>query len=48
MAFRDLDSPDQRDVPGYGEFLNTPLTGKEFASKPSHGEKLLLLYKNRR
>ena len=45
MAFRDLDSPEQREVPGYSEFLNTPLTGKEFASKPSHCEKLLLLFK---
>jgi hypothetical protein len=45
MAFRDLDSPEQRAVPGYGEFLNTPLTGREFASRPSHCEKLLLLFK---
>jgi hypothetical protein len=45
MAFRDLDSPEQRAVPGYSEFLNTPLTGKEFASNPSRCEKLLLLFK---
>ena len=45
MAFRDLDSPEQRAVPGYSEFLNTPLTGREFASRPSHCEKLLLLFK---
>jgi hypothetical protein len=45
MAFRDLDSPEQRDVPGYREFLNTPLTGKEFASRPSQCERLLLLFK---
>ena len=45
MGFRDLDSPEQRDVPGYREFSNTPLTGKEFASRPSHCEKLLLLFK---
>jgi hypothetical protein len=45
MAFRDLDSPEQRDVPGYSEFLITSLTGKEFASRPSQCEKLLLLFK---
>jgi hypothetical protein len=32
-------------VPGYREFLNTPLTGKEFASRPSQCERLLLLFK---
>jgi hypothetical protein len=45
MAFRDLDSPEQRAVPGYSEFLKTPLSGKEFASNPSRCEKLLLLFK---
>ena len=45
MAFQNLDLPEQRTVPGYDEFLDTPLTGKEFASQPSRGEKLLLLFK---
>jgi hypothetical protein len=45
MAFRNLDLPEQRIVPGYDEFLDTPLTGKEFASQPSRCEKLLLLFK---
>lgn len=45
MAFRNLDLPEQRSVPGYDEFLDTPLTGKEFASWPSRCEKLLLLFK---
>ena len=45
MAFWNLDLPDQRTVPGYDEFLDTPLTGKEFASQPSRCEKLLLLFK---
>jgi hypothetical protein len=45
MAFRNLDLPDHQEVPGYSEFLNTSLTGKEFASRPSHCEKLLLLFK---
>jgi len=46
MAFRNLDLPEQQDVSGYREFLNTPLTGKEFASTPSRCEKLLLLFKS--
>jgi hypothetical protein len=45
MAFRDLNLPDHQDVPGYSEFLNTPLTGKEFAGDPERCEKLLLLFK---
>jgi hypothetical protein len=45
MAFRDLDLPDHQNVPGFSEFLNTPLTGREFASKPSRCEKLLLVFK---
>ena len=45
MAFRDLNLPDHQKVPGYSEFLNTPLTGKEFAGDPSRCEKLLLVFK---
>ena len=45
MAFRDLDLPDHQEVPGYSEFLNTPLTGKEFADNPERCEKLLLVFK---
>ena len=45
MAFRDLNLPDHQEVPGYSEFLNTPLTGKEFADNPDRCEKLLLVFK---
>lgn len=45
MAFRDLNLPDHQDVSGYSEFLNTPLTGGEFAGDPDRCEKLLLLFK---
>jgi hypothetical protein len=45
MAFRDLDLPEHRKVPGYSEFRKTPLTGREFAAQPSRCEKLLLLFK---
>jgi hypothetical protein len=45
MAFRDLNLPDHQNVPGYSEFLNTPLTGREFADDPDRCEKLLLAFK---
>lgn len=45
MAFRDLNLSDNKDVPGFSEFLNTPLTGKEFGGDPSRCEKLLLVFK---
>jgi hypothetical protein len=44
MGFRelgaDLDNPE-----GYNEFLNVPLTGKEFQSNPSKAQKLLVTFK---
>jgi hypothetical protein len=45
MAFQNLDLPQGQDMPGYNEFLNTPLTEAEFASNPSRCKKLLLLFK---
>ena len=45
MAFRDLNLPDHQEVPGFSEFLNTPVTGKEFDDDPEQCEKLLLLFK---
>lgn len=45
MGFRDLLSPETRSVPGYSEFLNTPLTGQEFSEDPSRAQKLLLTFK---
>ena len=45
MAFRDLNLPDHQEVPGFSEFLNTPLTGKEFNGDPEQCEKLLLVFK---
>lgn len=44
MGFRDLGA--EVDHPqGYSEFLNVPLTGKEFQSDPSKAQKLLLAFK---
>lgn len=45
MGYRDLGSSETRSDPDYSEFLNTPLTGQEFTSKPSRAQKLLLSFK---
>ena len=45
MGFRDLSSPDVSSLEGYSEFLNTPLTGAEFAADPSKAQRLLLMFK---
>ena len=34
MGFRDLNSPEARSDSGYSEFLNAPLTGREFSGDP--------------
>lgn len=45
MGFRDLDAAETRDIPGYSEFLNTPLTGDEFGGDGARSQKLLLMFK---
>lgn len=45
MGFRDLSAGDVTTVPGYNEFLNTPLTGQEFSSDPTRCQRLLLTFK---
>jgi hypothetical protein len=45
MGFRDLESPEARAIPGYSEFMNTPLTGQEFSEDPTRAQKLLLTFK---
>jgi hypothetical protein len=45
MAFRDLDSPELRRLPGYSEFLNTPLNGELLAKDIPTCKRLLLLFK---
>jgi len=45
MGFRDLESQEIRKLPGYNEFLNTPLTGREFFKDPTRAQKLLLTFK---
>ena len=45
MGFRDLSSMDVAGLEGYSEFLNTPLTGAEFAADPGKAQRLLLMFK---
>jgi hypothetical protein len=45
MAFRDLDSAEFRDLPGYSEFMNTPLNGELHAMDVPKSKRLLLLFK---
>ena len=45
MGFRDLNVADAASIPGYSEFLNSPLTGKEFSSDPARCHKLLMVFK---
>ncbi|MGI8650719.1 MAG: BLUF domain-containing protein [Rubrobacter sp.] len=45
MGFRDLNSSGVGNIPGYSEFLNTPLTRREFSENPTRSQKLLLTFK---
>lgn len=45
MAFRDLNSDDSKDIPGYSEFLSTPLDGELLAKNLPRCQLLLLLFK---
>jgi hypothetical protein len=45
MGFRDLGAVETLATPGYSEFLNTPLTGKEFSSDPTRSQRLLTTFK---
>ena len=45
MAFRDLGTAELRQLPGYSEFLNTPLNGDLLARDIPKCKRLLLLFK---
>jgi lipopolysaccharide biosynthesis regulator YciM len=45
MSFRDLNSPELRKLPGYSEFLNTPLNGDALAKDIPACQRLLLFFK---
>lgn len=45
MGFRDLNANAAQNVPGYDDFLNTPLTDRRFIDDPSASQKLLQIFK---
>jgi hypothetical protein len=45
MGFRELGGAELIDVPGYSEFLDTPLTADAFGQDPQASQRLLLSFK---
>ncbi|HXF10493.1 MAG TPA: BLUF domain-containing protein [Desulfuromonadaceae bacterium] len=45
MSFRDLNHEASRNLPGYSEFLNTPLNAESFTHDIPKCQRLLLLFK---
>jgi len=46
MGFQHLSTADAS-IPGYSQFLNTPLTSPAFADQPSQAKKLLLMFRQK-
>ena len=46
MAFRNLEDPSVRDLPGYSEFMNEPLDSEELRSDPGRAERLLGIFRH--
>ena len=46
MGFRNLGEASAAKIPGYSDFMNTPLTGEEYSKDPRQAMKLLLLFKH--
>lgn len=45
MAFRNLNDPALREVPGYSEFMNEPLTSPTFRTDPNQVRRLLEIFR---
>ena len=45
MGFRNLDTIDMQQTPGYSTFMNEPLTSPDFKAEPSRIGKLLDLFR---
>jgi hypothetical protein len=45
MAYRDVHADDTASLPGYSQFLNTPLTAEEFGADPTLCQQLLTTFK---
>ena len=46
MGFHELNSSETKLIPGFSEFLHTPLTEAEFANNPSRCQLLLSTFRN--
>jgi len=46
MGFKQLDRNTAREIPGYSNFLNIPLTSEQFQLNPSKSLQLLLCFRN--
>lgn len=44
MAFRDLSDPELLKLPGYSDFMNTPLRSQRYKDHPDDGLKLVSLF----
>ena len=45
MAFRDLNDPATREIPGYSEFMQEPLDSEMFRTSPSRARRLLEVFR---
>ena len=45
MAFRNLDDPDTRGIPGYSEFMNEPLDSGKYRTDPERARRLLGVFR---
>lgn len=47
MGFKNLESPEVRELEGFSEFMNSPFTQAEFEGDPSRVQKLLVSFKRK-
>jgi len=45
MGFRDLSDPEVHKLPGYSQYMNTPLVAESLAKHPSVALELLSMFK---
>lgn len=46
MAFRDLDSPDIQQLPGFSQFINEPLDSEQYYRDPMAAVELLYMFRD--
>ena len=47
MGFRNLQTSDATSLPGYSDFMNTPLNSQYFSDSPAEAQKLLLMFREK-